>query len=517
MVALAGRASKAVALALLVGGIWAPASSGAQGSPAGGAQPGAYSQLVWTKPVGRDTTRFEFRYGPLFAAPGHNLILVGPVTIEKPPGDGWVTRVRPDLVDASGKAPPIEQVHMHHAVMLNLSRKDTTYPSLPQRFYGFGEEKTIGQLPRPYGYPVSSSDVWAINYMLHNETSQTKEVWVQYDIDWIPASSPTGRRLRPARPAWVDVQNGKPYPVFDVNRGSGTRGKFTYPDQVTPSPYGRGPKLNEWKVDRPGTIVAAAGHVHPGGLWTDLSVLRGRRRVHVFRSSAKYFDPNGPVSWDMAMTKTPLPWRVGIRKGDVLRVSATYDTKHASWYESMGLMLLYIADDRSGPDPFKHRVKTTGKVTHGHLAAANNHGGRPTGLADPRKLANGSTVASGVGIGDFTYLPGDLSAGGAMELPPVASAGTPLRFGNFDAGGSIFHTVTACRAPCNRSTGISYPIANGRFQFDSGQLGYGPTGLSAAKNRIDWTTPASLPPGTYTYFCRVHPFMRGAFRVLPRH
>ena len=104
-----------------------------------------------------------------------------------------------------------------------------------------------------------------------------------------------------------------------------------------------------------------------------------------------------------------------------------------------------------------------------------------------------------------------------MELPPVASAGTPLRFGNFDAGGSIFHTVTACRAPCNRSTGISYPIANGRFQFDSGQLGYGPTGLSAAKNRIDWTTPASLPPGTYTYFCRVHPFMRGAFRVLPRH
>jgi len=26
----------------------------------------------------------------------------------------------------------------------------------------------------------------------------------------------------------------------------------------------------------------------------------------------------------------------------------------------------------------------------------------------------------------------------------------------------------------------------------------------------------NLPPGTYTYFCRVHPFMRGAFRVLPR-
>jgi plastocyanin len=28
-----------------------------------------------------------------------------------------------------------------------------------------------------------------------------------------------------------------------------------------------------------------------------------------------------------------------------------------------------------------------------------------------------------------------------------------------------------------------------------------------------WRTPKGLPQGTYSYFCRVHPFMRGAFRV----
>ncbi len=28
-----------------------------------------------------------------------------------------------------------------------------------------------------------------------------------------------------------------------------------------------------------------------------------------------------------------------------------------------------------------------------------------------------------------------------------------------------------------------------------------------------WKTPKNLNPGLYTYFCRVHPFMRGAFRV----
>jgi hypothetical protein len=30
---------------------------------------------------------------------------------------------------------------------------------------------------------------------------------------------------------------------------------------------------------------------------------------------------------------------------------------------------------------------------------------------------------------------------------------------------------------------------------------------------VSWSTLAHLAPGTYAYFCRVQPFMRGAFRV----
>jgi TonB-dependent receptor len=37
--------------------------------------------------------------------------------------------------------------------------------------------------------------------------------------------------------------------------------------------------------------------------------------------------------------------------------------------------------------------------------------------------------------------------------------------------------------------------------------------ITAAANRKTWRTPTNLRRGTYTYFCRVHPFMRGAFRV----
>ena len=56
--------------------------------------------------------------------------------------------------------------------------------------------------------------------------------------------------------------------------------------------------------------------------------------------------------------------------------------------------------------------------------------------------------------------------------------------------------------------------------FDSGQLGYGPSfgaaSFTSAANRNIWRTPRNLPRGTYAYFCRVHPFMRGAFRVAKR-
>jgi plastocyanin len=102
---------------------------------------------------------------------------------------------------------------------------------------------------------------------------------------------------------------------------------------------------------------------------------------------------------------------------------------------------------------------------------------------------------------------------GFMGNPPKVAAGQSLRFGNLDASAQIFHTITACASPCNRSTGISYPLADGPVDFDSGELGYGPAGFTAAANQGEWETPKTLRAGTYTYFCRVHPYMRGAFRV----
>jgi plastocyanin len=75
---------------------------------------------------------------------------------------------------------------------------------------------------------------------------------------------------------------------------------------------------------------------------------------------------------------------------------------------------------------------------------------------------------------------------------------------------SVFHTVTSCKSPCNLNYGIAYPIADGNAKFDSGELGMGLPGVG----RLTWKTPANLPPGTYTFFCRIHPWMRGVFRII---
>ncbi len=468
--------------------------------------------LVSERAVAPDTVRATYRYGPLVAGAGQNLIMLGPVTIEKPPLDIYVTRVRPNLVGPDGRPPAVEKVHMHHAVMLNMSRQDASAPELPERFYGFAEEKTIGTMPPGYGYPAKASDVWAVNYMLHNGTPQNETVFIEYEVDYVPALTPTGQRMKVARPLWIDVHNGSAYPVFDVKRGSGRGGVFTYPDDAR-DPYRGGRRLNEWRVPRDITLLATAGHVHPGGLWTDLEVERGGRRAHLFRSEARYFDPNGPVSWDMAMTYTPQDWRVGLRQGDVLRVKTGYETQRASWYESMGLNLVFYAEE-PGPDPFVTPPATRGEPTHGHLPEAGNHGGQAIpGAPDQTRWPEIATADNRVGIGVFLYLPGDASAQDGFRGVPAVNPGQVLRFGNLDASAQIFHSVTTCRAPCNRSTGVSYPLADGEGDFDSGSLGYGPGGFTGAAQRAEWNTPKDLQPGTYTYFCRIHPFMRGAFRV----
>ncbi len=151
-------------------------------------------------------------------------------------------------------------------------------------------------------------------------------------------------------------------------------------------------------------------------------------------------------------------------------------------------------------------------LTHARLKENIDDGGRPNpGLADAGRLKDGPLVDRVV-IKNFTYQQGDLSLNGRQGLPPVVKQGQQLTFVNEDPTNVIFHTITACRQPCRETPGHQVP-ARERRRLRLRRARLRPAGFTAAANTDTYRTPANLQPGTYTYFCRIHPFMRGAFRV----
>jgi len=499
----------------------------------------------------------DFKYGPLHLQPGQNSINTDlGAEVPKPAIDGFIVGITPNLIRTDGSIPGVDVIHLHHGVWTNLSGRGNTFGEL---FFATGEEKTSFKLPNGFGYEYKASDRWVLNYMLHNLYEKPDDLFITYRLDFIPKDSPLAKDIKPAHPIWMDVESGKIYPVFDALKGAGKDGLFTYPDDKADAYSDRPPpsqrrsrrssdaapatsqpprpvtKPNEHYVDRDMVLLGTGGHLHPGGLHTDLYVRREGAsaapgseaatqvtgdKARLFRSDAIYYEPAGAVSWDVSMTVTPADWRVRLRKGDVLSTTATYDTERASWYEAMGIMLTWVAygedvDASVGNDPFVTKVAVKGETTHGHLPENDNHGGGSPELANMLTVPDGSTPDE-VKIADFVYAPGDMELGQSV---PVIRKGQSLKFTNYDdkrTPEGLWHTITACQAPCNKSTGIAYPLADAEHQFDSGQLGTENdpiAGGAPVTGKLEWSTPADLPAGTYTYFCRIHPFMRGAFKV----
>jgi hypothetical protein len=513
--------------------------------------------------------RMRFSYGPLLVKPGQNDVLINPVTIEKPMADGYITRFRPNLVRADGTVPPVEQVHLHHGTWLS----EPEYGSGP--FFAAGEEKTIAQFPRGYGMPVQGTDTWLLLYMIHSAVAQPMEAYIIYDVDFIPKAQGDDLGITPAYPLWLDVRPSG-YPVFNTQRIFGGKdNKCTWPKEQCArfDPWGKeivgqgqpgNGKGEDWEFPAEGdpfgragpftggTIIGMGGHLHPGGIQNEIDLVRGKKKKRIYTGVAKYWNPKtdrktggGPKdSWDFSMPVVGNPfWGIRVKPGDKLRSNATYDTKRQSTYENMGIAVsLLVPDDENGKpqapgvNPFKVKrdkrnncwkkggieakppvLCDKGVVTHGALEE-NSHRGGPDGKWE----AISSGEADQVSIADFLYVPGDLSTRMSMGIPTVKLGGK-LTFTNFE-GGLIYHTVTSCKFPCLGETGAAYPLANGRtsekrkLDFDSSEIGFGTPAIGPAKQALNWTLDVTKEDGykpgeVVTYYCRIHPFMRGAFEV----
>jgi plastocyanin len=473
-------------------------------------------------------------YGPITIMPGQNIIKLRPAIDPDgqklwPQEDGYITRFDPEFIYADGTVPGVDVLHLHHAVWLVNGR--------PQ--FAVGEEKTIQQLPQGFGWRSHPGDSWLLNDMLHDLVAQPARVYVVWRVDFVPDSSPDAASIKTVKTKWLDVAgNPSLYPVFDALRADGHNGTYTFPDQAPAAdlhPCGGGGGEASWPAGTHGclgaaqswtpsqnvTLIGTAGHLHPGGLDTQLRDTRGGQTNTLFTSDAHYYEPAGEVSWDVAMGASTPSWRVTVPANtDTISVHATYDTRRADWYEVMGIMpvAVYYGNDVGGKDAQDTTIPQTQVLTHGHLHENDNHGGDPTSAPDPLSLWSAPAPNNTIDILKFAYH-GDPNAGPSV---PTIEPGQSLTFHNSDAipDTNAFHTITACKDPCTGSTGIAYPIANGPVTFDSGELGYngnkGSLGGAPASGTDTWKTPDNLPSGTYTYFCRIHPFMRGAFRVEPQ-
>ena len=513
--------------------------------------------------------RLRFSFGPINVKPGQNDVLVEPVKIEKPMRDGYITRFEPNLVFPDGTVPPIEQVHLHHGTWLSAS----DYGRGP--FFAAGEEKTVAPFPTGYGMPVKATDVWLLLYMVHSAIQKPMQVYITYDVDFIPEDKAQDLGIKPAYPVWLDVRPSG-YPVFNTQRGYGKDGTCTWPKQECASfnPWGdeevgQGTKGNGIGEDLTlpevgesfgqienftgGTLIGIGGHLHPGGLQNEIDLVRGERAKRIYTGRALYWKHKPgvtkaggpPTSWDFSMRVIGNPyWGVRVKPGDSLRSNVTYDTNIQSTYENMGIAVTLMAPNTEdgkptapGVDPFKAPVDSShtcrsrglqakrptlcnqaGVVTHGPLPENDNYGG-----ADGEWTATtGSSANGNVQIANFLYEPGDLSMIDMTGVPTV-KLGDTLNFNNLD-GAAIYHTVTSCGFPCLGPTGTTFPIANGltstgrSLDFDSGELGIGTPEIGPAKNTLQWGLPITgedgyKPGEVVTYYCRIHPGMRGAFEV----
>ena len=553
-----------------------------------------YEKNLWTAGRYPACERLRFRYGPIPVRPGQNDGVLVPVTIEKPAYDGYIVRFKPDLHDATGKAPGIEKVHLHHATWLNLTKGYGNGP-----FAAAGEEKTTFTIPDGYGFPIKATDTWQLLYMVHNAVPEPTSVWVTYDVDYVPATSADAAKLTPAFPLWLDVQANEQFdddqtdagnnPVFNVHRGFGSYSEdfgqqvCTWPrencarfDQFGEVKAQQGKDVpgvegTDWTVTKAleGTLVQIGGHLHPGGLRDEVSLVRNGVEKPIHYSDAIYWDRDnpgqagGPINtWDFSMTTTgaALGWKVNIKAGDKLRLNAVIDSETASWYENMGIVMTLVAPGVfRGVDPFDPDLEIVngvptgakapvgspqpsctndadtlclgGQVTHGHLQEASVFGGCGNSPCPPLPTKEGRLVSE-IQSTAFTYGEADFAVIGQTGIPRVRK-GQPVKFVNPDTAGDIWHTFTRCKEPCTGAYGLDYPIADGgtgpndHMDFDSTEIGYG-LSFSPAAGRVDkdYRDPEGLvrkglyyeftpnQTGTFTFWCRVHPSMRGAFKVI---
>jgi hypothetical protein len=493
------------------------------------------------KPPGTEED-LRFYYGPYVIPPGWD---ANRVDLDLPVANGMVTAIEPGMRRVEdGSEPSHQTAHIHHAHWFSLnpgSETDNYTGGLTDWMFGNGDEETRADFAKRsaaqpkgpvYGGYIGPTEPQPMIYMLHNKTSQPMVVYIVLEVSFIHGTIEQLNAVR-GRPHHevTGVLFGRTY---DVPRKPHSR-DGTY-ETAENDPRG----VIEWTSPIDGTLIGTGSHLHPGGLRVVVENYgskarpctddgRGYGGTLLLKSDARWRH-DVPFSEDFQMEVTHPAFRAPIHEGDRIRISGTYENRRHAWYQVMTHQGLYI-DEAQPPKgrcrPYlvgkaakrkgKHKIDPTRGVRNrswGHhdtdLICGKRFDAppceRPLEETPPGRRTDQVTIAN------FLYRPGDRALAGLEGAPPRVPQGTSLRFVNADQALNIRHSVTTCRWPCNGPYVANYPLADG--VWDSGTLGYDL--IDGGSPNPVAETPKDLEVGKYAYFCRIHPWMRGAFEVVPR-
>jgi plastocyanin len=432
----------------------------------------------------------------------------GNVVLPKPAGvSGNITRMEVDVADANGLV-PIDRLMLHHIVFFNGNVTDSACGGPGERFFGAGEERNKMSFPEGYGYKYNAGDFWGATYMYMNHRGVRDDAYIQYELTIDPDPA-----IRSTRSYWLDVGNCSADPIYNVSgiempqipncakakkaaKRKGTKAarrkaarckanerrvRSTIPTQATDV------RSKDVTIKQNGILVTGAGHVHGGA--DELTLTKpscDNREVaesqptwgnpdHPFYNVKPVLHEPGPIGMSAFKTETGIP----VRQNQKLRLNSVYDDLQPHT-RVMGIYVAYVAPFQAGdstdpcggppPDtvygpgtnqpgrtePVPFEVPLTGLDASGTAVSIDG----PPGPF--RTLTDGATVE----VGDRFF----------SEPNVTVRPGTTI---NYRFSGNELHNLTLANGPL----GIGSPDANGGEVYSQ---------------KFD-------RPGTYRFFCGLHP------------
>lgn len=488
-------------------------------------------------------------YGPYVIQPGSDL---SRMDVEIVGADGYAVGFEPSVIDANGEQYPNHDMHIHHAHWYWLDPQQEGYH---RWIYGTGEERTQGSLwpmakadPRfddglRYGVELRQGDRLGFLSMVHNKTAEPKVVYLRVRIEYVYGTTDSikeakGYEMHPLLPTLVGTTFNVPFvgreyafPLDATTRKSlGQHTNYRNPISDSEIVPGVGQVVT---VPYDGTVIVGAGHSHPGAEAIVMSNLGrkddpcpedGDRFPGVTAAVSRSITRGGVFpSEEYQMGVTQPGWRMYVRKGDRLVFNGVYRPTDYAFPDAMSFFGFYV--DTSEP-PTADQVCKVELLDDPNASRDEIAWTRPNQewadhatpvckrCDEPGPKPEPGPETNVVHIAGFSYLPGNLGLEGMPGGPPVVSKGDTLTFVNEDYSlGGVRHSVTSCEAPCNGEYSANYPFSDGAFH--SGALGYTyqETYVTARSEPMWEFDTSDLSKGWHTYYCQLHPWMRGSFYV----